>query len=114
MKSGAALPVGVYTMPDAVSSAYDVHDAPPTFGKRSVPSGHVFAASPFSGTSSKLQTRPPLFASKAISRPFTAKLSPPAFPMNTIPFHAIGAAGNVSPVDGSPATALQSSSPVYG
>jgi hypothetical protein len=34
-------------------------------------------------------------------RPFTPFMSPPAFPMNTIPFQAIGAAGVLSPFFGS-------------
>lgn len=39
----------------------------------------------------------PLAASSAYMRPFTPLLSPPAVPMNTMPFQAIGADGVDSP-----------------
>ncbi len=53
----------------------------------------------------------PVAASKAYIRPFTPLLSPPALPMNTNPFQAIGAAGTDSPLAGSAMLVDQSGLP---
>jgi len=45
-------------------------------------------------------------------RPFTPLLSPPALPMKTRPFQAIGAAGVVSPIFGSAIIVSQTRLPV--
>src|ERR1700729_127269 len=45
-------------------------------------------------------------------RPVTPKLSPPALPAKTIPFHARGAIGTESPLAGSPSSASHAGSPV--
>ncbi len=45
-------------------------------------------------------------------RPFTPLESPPALPMNTRPFQAMGAAGALSPLAGSPMAVTQSRLPV--
>ena len=45
-------------------------------------------------------------------RPFTPLMSPPALPMKTKPFQAIGAAGALSPFFGSPIVVSQMRLPV--
>jgi hypothetical protein len=61
---------------------------------------------------SKRQIWRPVAASSAYMRPVTPNTSPPALPMNTMPFQAIGAAGTVSPRFGSAICTSHSVRPV--
>src|SRR5690348_12182763 len=95
-KSGAGFPAGTYSTPAAASSANVVQNAPPVAGTPGALC-HVSRAGPLSGTVSKRHTVGPSFSSSAQTWPVTPKLSPPALPTNTRPFHATGAIGTVTP-----------------
>src|SRR6516164_4279856 len=108
-KSGAGLPTGTYRRPLSGSRVNDVQAAPPLMGipggffQVEVSSGDAAngprTSSPSSlGTRKNSQTMLPVFASSANMCPFGPLKSPPALPMKTRPFQAIGAAGTVSPL----------------
>src|SRR5271169_3510458 len=107
-KSGAGLPTGIYKSP-AVGSKVGAAQAPPPligapgmFFQVELSSGDA-PCGPRTGSPSDLGTRKnsqtilPVLASSAYMRPLPPLKSPPALPMKTRPFQAIGAAGTASP-----------------
>src|SRR3954467_5910465 len=98
-------------MPLDSSRAYEVHVAPPVGGLSGVAFVQVARAGPESGTVSKRQITCPSSADNAKMRPVTPKLSPPALPTNSIPFHAMGAKGTDSPREPSPIATSQICAP---
>src|SRR5215468_8054497 len=122
-KSGPGLPTGTYRSPVAGSRVVEVQAPPPLIGAPGIffqvevlsgeaPSGPRTVSPSVLGTRKNCHTILPVLVSSAYMRPLPPLKSPPALPMKTRPFHAIGAAGTLSPFDGSAIGVSQSRLPV--